>query len=57
MIVFNGSVQKPYCNLRYRWPLQIATVVHNVRLEHFWSIYSLQGEVLTPKLAAVQWLV
>ena len=37
--------------------MAIEIVVQNVRLEYFWSIYSLQGAVLTPNLAAVQWLV
>ena len=37
-------------------PMTIAIEVKNVRLEAIWSIYSLQGAVLTPNLA-VQWLV
>ena len=37
--------------------MAIEIVVQNVRLEYFWSIYSWKGAVLTPNLAAVQWLV
>ena len=37
-------------------PMTIAIEVKNVRLEAIWSIYSLQGAVLTPNLA-VRWLV